>query len=62
MKAPVDFYFDFSSPYGYVAVFDADSARSVGALKRAEQERCGQTEGDGDDGLGVVPLVLVLME
>src|SRR5215469_11790411 len=52
----------WASPDGYVAVFDADSAGSVGAAEGSAAEGCGKAERDGDDGLGVVLLVLVRME
>src|SRR5579871_6823623 len=51
-----------ASPYGDVAVFHADSAGSVGAGERTEQEGGGESERDGDDGLGEALLVLILME
>lgn len=51
-----------ASPDGYVAVLDADAARSVGSAEGSEEKGGGKAEGDGDDGLGVVLLVFVLVE
>ena len=51
-----------TSPHGDVTMFHADSAGSVRTGERTEQEGGGESERDGDDGLGEVLLIFVLME
>lgn len=51
-----------SAPDDYVAVLQQDALGGIGALQAAQQEYAIKTERNGDDGLGHVALMAVLMD